>query len=152
MGGGSEATRCLLWVRYSIHLYSACRASQSCSFRVTPTLCICTGGDSICTEAIKVRLTLHKTCKKAYLRCSVMHTSLKVAIHPPWGFLLLYAIMAAASKHCCCCRPLWISLEKGQCTCLSVYRENKAKKTHRKNFEKILASPMFLPNNIFPAR
>ena len=42
---------------------------------------ICTGGDSICTQAIKVHLTLHKTHKKAYLRCSVMDTILELAMH-----------------------------------------------------------------------
>lgn len=36
--------------------------------------------NSICTQAIKVHLALHKTHKKAYLKCSVMHMSLELAV------------------------------------------------------------------------
>lgn len=39
-----------------------------------------TSSNSICTQAIKVHLTLHKIHKKDYLKCSVMHTSLELAM------------------------------------------------------------------------
>lgn len=87
--------------------------------------------NSICTQAIKVHLTLHKTHKKAHLKCSVMHTSLELAmsflLSVPQERNLLYEIMATASKHCCWCRLLWLPVGKTDCSCISVYKENKAK-------------------------